>query len=144
MEEIKIPANVKDKKKYLSNKADKLWFKACQKKWGNECIIGKDFEYEGDKNDGCWGEANQVHHWIKKRQSLATRWDLENGVPVCQPCHYILEHSKDVMKRRAFEEKIINERGQDWVDRLQDKRKQTYKRTITNYQETIKSLEARG
>ncbi len=142
--DIKIPANVKDKKKYLSNKADKIWYEVCRKKWGNKCIIGKSFEYEGKlkkkKNEGCWGEANQMHHWVKKGQSLATRWDIENGVPVCQPCHYVLEHSQDVEKRRAFEEEIIRKRGEKWRNRLKEKKRGIFKKNLGNLEDTIKRL----
>lgn len=124
---VKIPGNVKNKKKYLSNKADKLWYEACRIKWGTKCTV-------------CGQEANQVHHWIKRSQSLATRWDLENGVPVCQSCHYVLEHSPDVKKRRAFEDKIIKARGKKWWDRLEKKRHGIFKKNLGNLKKIIKEL----
>lgn len=126
---IKIPANVKNKKKYLIKKADKLWFYACLKKWGRSCLV-------------CGGQATQVHHWIKKSQSLNTRWNIDNGVPVCQTCHYVLEHSPDIKKRRSYEDKIIKSRGQAWWDKLEKEKKKLFKRTIRNILEVIKKLEA--
>lgn len=130
MDRINIPANVKNKKKYLSKKADTIWRDKCFEKWGTNCTV-------------CGKQANQVHHWIKRSQSLATRWDLENGVPVCQRCHYILEHSPDVKKRRSFEEKIIDSRGQEWWDRLEKKRHEIFKKNLGNLKDVITRLEAR-
>jgi len=124
---IKIPANVKDKKKYLAKKADDLWREVCIKEYGDNCIV-------------CGGKANQVHHWIKRSQSLATHWDIENGIPVCQTCHYVLEHSPDVKKRRSHEDKIIEYMGQDRWDRLEKKKRTIFKKNIGNLEQVIADL----
>jgi hypothetical protein len=66
---------VKYKTKALKKKLNKLWSLAVRKKYPR-CVL-------------C-GSSNhlQAHHAIVRRaRSLATRWDIRNGIALCVKCH---------------------------------------------------------
>ena len=52
--------------------------------------LDKIFQVEGLKRfptcKYCGSQADCLHHLIGRRH-LATRWDYDNSVPVCQNCH---------------------------------------------------------
>ena len=96
----------KNKKKKLRGIADKLWFKACIKRYGNRC-------------ESCGSHANQVHHVFPKGMCSVLRFDIDNGSPICQVCHFRLHHLGDPTILQA----IIAKRGQKWFDDLKAKSK---------------------
>lgn len=115
------------KKSYLIRKADNLWKE-------------KAIEVHGDKCFVCGGMADQVHHWIKKSQSFATRWDIENAVPICHDCHHIIEHSNDKELMEEAKTKIVNRKGKDWDNKLKKKKRSIFKKNIPNIKEAISKL----
>lgn len=113
------------KKKKLRNEADKLWYKACFKKWGRKCIA-------------CDNDATQVHHFFPRSLYGILRYDLDNGIPICKKCHFFHHHRGDPV----IHQRIIARRGQEWYDNLKKKskeRKASYK-TIEYYEEKIEEL----
>jgi hypothetical protein len=62
------------------------------------------------------------HHIFTKASSLATRWDLDNGIAVCLHCHYAAHGSKTCTEYLA---RIIDAIG---VDRFTAIRQRHYGR----------------
>ncbi len=81
--------------KGLIKKADKAF-----QEWGRDtyksCLI-------------CGGAYSCLHHFIHKSQSTNLRWDMQNGVPVCQSCHCRI-HSRnnpiDIFKIKTGMERL--------------------------------------
>lgn len=66
------------------------------------------------------GEPTEVvHHFIPKSQSNNLRYDLENGVPLTHKEHCRHHTSGDP----SIIAKILEAKGQDWFNRLQEKRR---------------------
>lgn len=86
----------KNNKKHLRKIADRLYILAVLKKKGDRCEI-------------CGREAVTVHHFIPKSRSEAVRYDIENGVPVCNGCHKKI-HSWDPHLSGI----VVLKRGEDW------------------------------
>ena len=89
---------MKNKKKYLRQKADKLWYQLLLK---DKCLV-------------CPNKAIQVHHYYYKGQYGFMRYDLENGISLCQSCHFILHHSDP----KRITDKIEREMGKKWKEKL--------------------------
>lgn len=43
-----------------------------------------------------------LHHFIRKSTCLATRWDLDNGIPVCNECHCRIHNGQDVLSEANY------------------------------------------
>ncbi len=112
-----------DKKKKLRERADKLFTLAVLKKWGSDCEI-------------CGKPATTAHHYIPKSLSQSLRYDLENGVPICNDCHMSIHRKNDP----ECIEKIINHRGKKWTNYLEKNRRKEVKTTIKYYEDNIERL----
>lgn len=113
-----------NKTKRLRKKADKLWF---------QILIEKK-----PKCEICGKSAVQIHHFFPKGSYSVLRYDLENGISICQGCH-LKHHAKG---DPTIHQRVIEKRGEDWYNRLLEKSKQlnpSYK-GIKYYQEIIKKL----
>lgn len=84
-------------------KADKAWFNA---------IMG-----ENPLCEVCYMPAQQAHHFFYKGQHGNLRYDLDNGIKLCQKCHFILHHHDPKM----ITDKIIARRGDKWYQALKKK-----------------------
>lgn len=87
----------------------------------------------------CGGEYSCLHHFIKKSQSTALRYDMENMVNICNRCHCGIHQGKnDVITAH-----IVLSKGQDWLNRLEEKKREGaggyYSRSW--YEEKIEYLE---
>lgn len=103
-------------------RADKLWYQRLLKR---KCEV-------------CGKKAIQVHHFYYKGSYGHLRYDLDNGISLCQGCHFVLHHQDP----KKIEEKIIAVRGKKWFNKLQKKsqnRPSSFK-TIKYYEEVIKNL----
>jgi len=65
----------------------KLWSDACRKINGDMCA-----------NPMCGKPAHSVHHVIKRRY-LVTRYDPQNGLPLCANCHRIADRNSEFAMR---------------------------------------------
>ena len=99
-----------NKKRKLAKIADKLWFELLIKP---KCEI-------------CPDKAIQVHHYYFKSNYGHLRYDLNNGVSLCQRHHSVL-HWQDAKK---IEERIVESRGQKWYNKL----KIESHKTMTSFQ----------
>lgn len=55
-----------------------------------------------------------LHHFIRKSQSLALRYDLKNGIPICQVHHTLIHQAQD----STLEAQLVLDKGKDWLDYL--------------------------
>ena len=120
---------MKSKKTRLREKADRLFSKACFKKWGDGCT-------------SCGRPATATHHFFPKSGSAYLRYNLENGVPLCYGCHIIKIHTQGDPETL---ENIKQARGQDWYNKLKAlKKKGLEAKSLTSikyYEEVIQALE---
>jgi len=115
---------MKNKKAKLRSQADKAWF---LKLIEYNCIF-------------CKERAVQVHHVYSKGQWGHLRYDLDNGIPVCQSCHmdFHFRFNPDKVPQ------LIKIKGKAWYERL---KKKAYTKpkpgymTTSWYEEHIKRLE---
>jgi len=76
----------------------KKWHKAvCERDMYVCQVCGKDFSYpmyfNGDKNQYVCG-----HHVSSQGSSPAERFNVDNGVCVCSPCHHDIHTGKAVLE----------------------------------------------
>ena len=68
----------------------------------------------------CGGDYSCLHHFVKKSQSTALRYDLENGIPICVNCHCSIHQGlNDTVVARIT---LIN--GKEWLDSLEKKKRE--------------------
>ncbi len=87
--------------KRLRIKAFNLWKELVFKKYGAYCLQ-------------CGGQAITVHHFIPQKSCEALRYEISNGIPVCQGCHF--QHHTGQPKLHAL---AIEKRGKVWYKKLQ-------------------------
>ena len=113
---------ITDKKK-LRKIADKLWFQKLIK----------------PKCECCSKPAVQVHHYFPKGSFGHLRYDLENGISLCQGCHLKIHFTGDPTVNQT----IIEKRGKGWYNRLKkkahEKQKPSYM-TVKWYRDHIERL----
>jgi len=94
-------------KKILEAELEGLWHEGCMEMWGDRCAV-------------CNGQANTFHHFVPRSRSLRLKYDVMNGVPVCQKCHSILHYiTKNPLDVYRAVETIKQKRGQEWVDYIE-------------------------
>jgi len=99
------------KKNNLDKECNTLWKLACYKMWGDECII-------------C-GHTDQTtyHHYIPKGRSIRLKYDVINGVPICNmKAHYKLHHSGTPDEVREICDTIREKRGEAWCKYIDKER----------------------
>ena len=105
-----------DEKKKLKKKVDKLYQELGRLTY-SDCLV-------------CGGDYSCLHHFILKSQSLALRYDIQNGVPICNKCHCNIHQGQDM----ETVGKIITFKGLGWFNRLSKLKH----KTIENELEYIK------
>ena len=90
-------------KKKLQKQAYELWKLAVIIRWGSICIV-------------CPNDANQNHHFIPKSRNGLLRFDINNGVPLCQKHHYIVHFSNNPAEVYRIIEIIREKRGRSWCE----------------------------
>lgn len=104
-------------KKKLHKRLKNLWKIACLAKWGNRC-------------ECCGKSADHFHHYVPVSKSLVLRYDVENGVPMCNREHYLIHFSNNPAETHRLCEIIRNKRGKDWCDYIDSKKKQRGKNSL--------------
>ena len=113
---------MKNPKARLRRKADKLWFERLLKP---RCEI-------------CNKPSKQVHHFFSKSAFGHLRYDLDNGISLCNGCHFKLHHQNPTIVQD-----IIEKRGMEWYNNLKKQAHnppKDYKITIGWYKEEIAKL----
>lgn len=120
MKKLKKPSKAKLRgqekrlKKRLEKQADILWHEAIKKKWGNICF----FEGSGKEAKEHQKYVKFCHHIKPKGLYYHLRYDLDNGLPCCWPCHFRLEKCD-----RSMILDVREKRGQKWYSELEKKAK---------------------
>ena len=79
------------------------WKPLIFKIWGDTCTI-------------CGKQANTAHHFYPKGTYKMLRLDLDNGVPLCRGCHFVLHFVNTTLSN-----KIVDRRGMEWYKALTKK-----------------------
>lgn len=118
-----------DKKKIIKD-LEKMWHIAVFMREGNRCIV-------------CGKPATDAHHIIRRSQSLALKYDLKNGVPLCRACHFGLHKRDDIRIYKAILEYIGDERFLYLMHHKRDifKNSKSHLKEVAN--QLLKKLEAR-
>lgn len=112
------------KKQRLRSKADKLWYEHNLKL---QCEV-------------CGKRATQVHHFFPKGLYGHLRYEDDNGISLCQGCHFALHFKSDP----SIQQQIIKKRGMKWYNKLlkkSQKRPEGSYLTLKYYQDIIKKYE---
>lgn len=122
-----LPKPKKEKsKEYWANKADRLYQEIGRILSEGMCEV-------------CGGDQQVTHHFIKKSQSTGLRYDIMNGIHLCNKCHCAIHQGK----RDNVTGLIVANRGAKWMYELELKRKElvgfNYGRLW--YQEQFESLQ---
>ena len=121
-------------KKKSEIEADRLWHLAGIKKWGNICFF---------HNSGKEAQQHQKfikfgHHIKPKGAYPHLRYEIDNFLNVCWPCHFKLGR-KDL----SMSNDVVAKRGLTWYNRLEKKAKNkpigTFQ-TSAYYQKVIANL----
>jgi 5-methylcytosine-specific restriction endonuclease McrA len=82
----------------------------------------------------CGGEYSCLHHFVKKSQSTALRYNWKNGIPLCHSCHASIH----VNLNDITAGKIVFKMGEDWLKELEEiKRKEAGKSYGIKYYQTV-------
>lgn len=81
----------------------------------------------------CGGSGAVSPHHAFGRRHLATRWDVENGVGLCFPCHIHWAHRDP----GGFTEWFRSHVGEDQYNRLREIHNQVYKPTKEELEEKL-------
>lgn len=95
------PSKQTIKRRKLIAETEKLWGQVVFREWGNQCEL-------------CERLASKPHHFIPKSRAQILRFDPQNGVPLCFPCHHRFHYTGDPRIIDA----IIQKRGKEWKDYL--------------------------
>ena len=89
----------------LKQEAFKLWEEIIMAKYGNICY-------------GCGEKATIVHHFVPRHKSAKLWFDLENGIPLCNKCHFALHRKYDPYLPIEI---ALKKGGVDYLDSLKKK-----------------------
>ena len=109
-------------KRKLRNKADKL-FQEYLKEKHSLCLV-------------CENYTTVIHHFIPKANSNALRYNIKNGIPLCQSCHY-----KVHTQPHLIEPIICFKLGQEWYNDLIKVKQEKVKANLTWYETQLLILE---
>lgn len=62
----------------------------------------------------CGGTYSCLHHFVLKSQSLNTRYDFDNGIPICVECHCSIHAGQNSEKTGN----IMKIKGIEWYDEI--------------------------
>ena len=123
IKKIPKPKSQSAKIKTLRNKADRLYQEVGRKE--NDCCLV------------CGGEYSCLHHFFPKSVSSALRYNLENGIPICQRCHFRHHSANDPIIHAT----IVRIKGDEWLQRLEKDKHKIINTSQTYYKNIINNLE---
>ena len=114
---------MKNKKAQLRSKCDMAWYNKCLLRY---CEV-------------CEKPAQQVHHFFPKGQFGHLRYNTDNGISLCNGCHFA-HHSKGDPR---IHQTIIKNRGIEWYNELlnESRKNPASYQTIGYYKDKLKELE---
>lgn len=86
--------------KKLMRECDKLYQEIGRLKY-KTCFFGKH-------------TYNCLHHFVRKSQSLNTRYDFDNGIPICKECHCSIHQGQN----SEIEARLVLTKGEQWLNQL--------------------------
>jgi len=112
-----------NKIKKLRNKADKLFQQVC-------LLLEPNCE-------ACGKKAEVVHHFIPKSLSANLRYNIDNGISLCNSCHFKHHSTADP----DIYEAMTKYKSTEWFELIGKERRKLIKPTIAYYEKQIKKLE---
>jgi len=110
-------------KAYYRKKADRLYQEIGRKKY-DSCIV-------------CGNPVSCLHHYFPKRSAGNLRYNFDNGIPLCQSCHF--RHHNGFPE---IQNAINFMKGDEWLNRLREEKKNFIKcDTIGYYKDKIDELQ---
>ena len=108
--------------KTLRNKADKL-YQELGRLLASKCEV-------------CGGEYSCRHHFFPKSMCSALRYNIDNGIALCQKCHFFHHNGNPTIHKI-----VLEKRGDEWYNNLL-KIKNSYVKTDKKfYEENIERLQ---
>ena len=89
----------------IRRECDQLWSRAVHERAGDRCEL-------------CGGNPHSAHHIFTRGSSLATRWDLDNGICLCIRCHYAVHSGNLSTEYQALIRDVV---GDDRFERIRRK-----------------------
>lgn len=80
-------------------------------------------------------ETQVAHHHVHKSKSTALRYELDNLIPLCNPCHQALHHNESY-----WASVIVKMKGIEWFNGLEVKKNAIIKVDRFFYQENYNRL----
>jgi len=77
--------------------------------------------------EGCNEPYCCLHHFVRKSQSLNTRYDFDNGIPICNKHHCAIHQGQN----SEVEGRLVIEKGKKWFDDLTKKKHTTIHSKLT-------------
>lgn len=88
----------------------------------------------------CFGNSSVSAHHAFGRRHLATRWDVQNGVSLCYPCHIHWAHHDPC----GFSDWFFNFVGADQYNRLSEAHRIPVKHTIEDLRSMLDWFKEHG
>lgn len=110
-------------KAQLRRRADRLWTEIILSRAERRCEV-------------CGGVANQAHHFFPKGMNSRLRFDLDNGISICQRDHF-RHHLGDPLIHQI----IIKKRGDNWFKKLRAKARKPISPSYITYGYYEKQIE---
>ena len=105
--------------KKMRNKADKLLTPIIKIKYPL-CLLRK--------AQSCQGITQVAHHHILKSKCTALRYEIDNLIPLCNPCHLLL-HTHESF----YSSVLVSIKGLDWFHFLESKKETIIKADVHFY-----------
>ena len=80
------------------------WARKVFDKYGERCIF-------------CMKDSGSPHHFFPRGQYPDLAWVVENGVPICQHHHDLIEHGGKKPKK-YYRKQVVIKRGIEWYENL--------------------------
>lgn len=85
------------------------------------------------------GAVIQWAHIIRRSRSKAVRWNIDNGISLCNSCHVWLDRSADRIQAAFFVEKMIGKKKMEKLHELaNDKNAKSW--LVCNLEEKLREL----
>lgn len=107
----------------LEKECRRAWLVAVFKKYGKYCEV-------------CGEPAYTAHHFFRFQAYPPLRYELANGVPICQRCHTLHHLTGDPAPHILIKDK----RGTRWFNRLNKMRYKEIYFTVKYFNKQIKKL----